>query len=233
MSDIWHILSRGVDKRIIFLDDEDRFRFIHDLFEFNDQNPVSDVFYTFNKSNKSSWDFVSPKIEKKPRKLLVDIYAFCIMSNHYHLLLSPLVENGVTQFMRKLNIGYAKYFNEKYDRTGALFEGRYKSIIIKNDAHFLYLPFYIHCNPLDIIDIGWRTGQLRKYNEAIKFLENYRWSSHLDYLGKKNFPSVINQNMLLDIFGGRKNYEKAINQWLSDMKISKQIQEMNTLLLEK
>ncbi|MEK7077754.1 MAG: transposase, partial [Patescibacteria group bacterium] len=104
-----HVLNRGVDKRTIFLDDEDRFRFIHDLFEFNDQGRVNNVFYLFNKYN----DIASHYIERK-RKLLVDIHAFCLMPNHYHLLLSPRVDDGIVKFMKKLGIGYAKYFNIKY-----------------------------------------------------------------------------------------------------------------------
>lgn len=225
MPEIYHILNRGVDKRKIFLDEEDRFRFVHDLFEFNDQKAVRTVLYNFKKfENKRRvnqyLDFVSPNI-KRPRELLVDIYAFCIMPNHYHLLLSPKVEDGVVKFMRKLDIGYAKYFNQKYKRKGTLFESRYKSILIKHEPHFYYLPYYIHLNPLDLKFPEWREGRLRNYRGAIKLLEDYRWSSHLDYLGKKNFPSVTNRQFLLEVFGEEKEYEKSIKQWLKDLELEK------------
>ena len=62
-----------------------------------------------------------------------------MMKNHYHLLLSELVENGMSLFLRKLNVGYAKSFNEKYERVGTLFQGRTKKILIENDAHFNYI----------------------------------------------------------------------------------------------
>jgi len=232
MSEIYHILNRGVDKRKIFLDEEDRFRFVHDLFEFNDQKNVRTVLYNFKKfenerRNNQYLDLRSPNI-KQPRELLVDIYAFCIMPNHYHLLLSPKIEDGVVKFMRKLDIGYAKYFNQKYKRKGTLFESRYKSILIKHEPHFYHLPYYIHLNPLDLKFPEWRERKLKNYREAVKFLEGYRWSSHLDYLGKKNFPSVTNRQFLLEVFEGEKEYEKSIKQWLKDL----ELEGIKNLILE-
>lgn len=225
---IYHVFNRGVDKRLIFLDRWDYLRFIHNLYEFNDQNPADHIGYNFKKSANLSADLRS----RQPKEKIVDIYAFSLMPNHYHLFLSPLVEGGITKFMRKLNIGYSKYFNQKNNRTGALFEGRYKSITVMNDSHFLHLPFYIHCNPLDLVDQGWRTGQLKDYNRAIKFLENYRWSSHLDYLGIKNFPSVINKNMLLDVFGDENKYRNDIYDWLKNQGLSTNINNIKPFLLE-
>lgn len=210
-----HTLNRGVDKRKIFLDEQDYFRFIHDLFEFNEQDWINTTYYRFHKSN----DIASRNIERKPRKLLVDIHAFCIMPNHYHLLLTSRVKDGISKFMKKLNMGYAKYFNQKYNRVGALFEGRYKSVLIKEEAHFIHVPYYIHCNPLDLKYPTWRNRSLKTPKAALKFLDSYRWSSHLDYMGKKNFPSVTNRNLLLKFFGGPKEYQKALEEWLEDMEI--------------
>ncbi|MEK7566700.1 MAG: transposase [Patescibacteria group bacterium] len=116
------------------------------------------------------------------------------MPNHIHLLLSPVAENGMPLFMKKFNGGYAKYFNEKYKRTGALFEGRYKRILIENDAHFDYILYYIHLNPLDLITPEWRDKKLNNFRKAMKFLDSYRWSSYLDYTGEKNFPSVTQRD---------------------------------------
>jgi len=189
MSEIYHILNRGVDKRKIFLDKQDYFRFIHDLFEFNDQNLVNNTFYAFQKFKNNVTEL--REIKRSSRKLLVDIFAFCLMPNHYHLLLSPRVKDGVSKFMHKLGTAYVKYFNQKYQRKGTLFEGRYKSILITNESHFYHLPYYIHSNPLDLKFPEWRKGKLRNHKEALKFLEGYRWSSYLDYIGKKNFTKSI------------------------------------------
>src|SRR3989338_28968 len=210
--DFFHTLNRGVDKRNIFLDDKDRFRFVHDLYEFNDQNRVFDVGYRANKS----LDIASQDMKKK-RKLLVDLHCFCLMGNHYHLLLSPRVENGISRFMKKLNMGYAKYFNQKYKRKGALFEGRYKSVAINTESHFIHIPYYIHLNPLDFVSPDWRNRTIKNSKAAIEFLENYRWSSFLDYLGRKNFPSITNRSFLLKFFKGTGNHRVEVLNWIKGM----------------
>lgn len=209
--EIYHILLRGVDKRKIFLQDTDYLRFIHDLFEFNDEENVNSTFYVFRK-NKNLQNFNTN--QRHPRKLLVNIHLFCLMPNHYHLLASPLSENAIPKFMHKLNKGYSRYFNIKHERKGTLFEGPYKSILVQNDSHFIHLPYYIHLNPLDLIMPEWRKGELKNYKESIRFLENYRWSSHLDYLGIKNFPSITQRKFLLNFFNSSKEYKKSIYEWL-------------------
>jgi putative transposase len=117
-------------------------------------------------------------------------------------------------------MGYAQYFNKKYARKGTLFEGRYKSVPIKNASHFTYIPYYIHFNPLDLIAPEWRDGELKNYKKAIDFLGKYRWSSHLDYLGKENFPSITQRYFLLDCFGGNKKYEQEVKNWLKEINLS-------------
>lgn len=226
--ELFHVVNRGVDKRKIFLDDKDFFRGIHDLFEFNDIEQVNNLTYYFKTNPK---DVGRPYIGDKgrrTRKLLVNIHAFCLMPNHYHLLLSEKVEKGVPLFMKKFNGGYAKYFNEKYERSGALFEGRYKRIIIKNESHFVHLPYYIHLNPLDLIAREWRERKLNNFTKAMRFLESYRWSSHLDYAGRRNFPSVTQREFLLGFFGDSKQYERGIKKWLLDLSSS----EINAITLE-
>lgn len=220
--EIYHTLNRGVDKRTIFLDDQDRFRFIHDLFEFNDREPSgkdSQRIFAKNMSNMS--DFASRTNEHKKRKLLVDILTFCLMDNHYHLLLAPRIKDGVVKFMRKLNIGYAKYFNEKYKRSGALFEGRYKSVLVEDDAHFIHLPYYIHLNPLDMFAPEWREHKIKNYEKSLQSLKNYKWSSFLDYIGEKNFPSVTSRNFLLEFFGGPAGYLRETANWLKNLSLEK------------
>lgn len=209
---IYHIYNRGVEKRNIFLDDRDYFRFLHDLFEFNDENSVFNVAYYFNSGSKEIKS-QGPKKEKKPRKLLVEILIFTLMPNHFHLLLKQKRENGIVKFMQKLGTGYTNYFNKKYERVGGLFQGRFKAVLISEEAHFIHLPFYIHTNPLDLIygsstSIDWR--------ERMKFLENYRWSSYLDYIGKKNFPSLTSREFLLEFWGGEKEYLKETEKWLRE-----------------
>lgn len=224
--EIFHILNRGVDQRNIFLDDKDYFRFVHDLFEFNDPDPVFNLGHFIDQGQYI--DLRSRYIERKPRRLIVEILAFCLMPNHFHLLARQKKNNGITRFMRKLGIGYAKYFNQKYKRTGTLFQGRYKIIPVHKETHFTHLPYYIHFNPLDLIMPEWRMGEIKNHQKAIEFLESYRWSSHLDYLGNKNFPSITQRGFLLKIFRGTENYQKTIKNWLKEMNLRK----MQNLILE-
>ncbi len=218
---IYHIYNRGVDKRDIFMDDEDRFRFIHDLFEFNDSNPSPNINNFLNSKKRESLEVGLPKIDKKPRKVLVEILVFCMMDNHFHLIVRQKIENGITLFMRKLGTGYTNYFNKKYDRNGALFQGRFKSVCVKDDSHLMYLPIYIHLNPLDLKFHEWREKKIKNYIEAIKFLDSYRWSSYLDYTGQKNFPSLINKDFVLSRVGDEKKYKNEIINWLKNFDESK------------
>lgn len=229
MPEIYHVLSRGVDKRKIFLDEKDYFRFIHNLFEFNNQEQSTMSSYLF----RHHFDIVSRnmEIERKQRKLLVDIHAFCLMPNHYHLLLNSKIKNGISLFMKKLNIGYVKYFNKKYKRTGTLFEGRFKSVLVKTQPHFIYLPYYIHLNPLDLVAPEWREKKILNWKKALKFLNSYRWSSHLDYTGHKNFPSITKREFLFEFFGNEKDYKKSIENWLKSL-ASTSIKDLNAVALD-
>ena len=201
------------------MDDKDYFRFIHDLYEMNDANPVINSLFYLNK-NKSSNIEVQPRYLKqerpeisknKPRELLVEILVFALMPNHFHILARQKKENGIVRFMQKLGTGYTNYFNKKHDRVGGLFQGRFKAVLVRNDAHFVHLPFYIHANPLDL---NYRSST--SIVEMVEFLENYRWSSFMDYIGKKNFPSVTSREFLLDFFGGAEEYKKATYEWIKD-----------------
>jgi putative transposase len=202
--EFYHVLNRGVEKRNVVMNDSDRARFLHNLFAFNDRNPAMHP------------DQPMRAQERMPRSLLVRIHAFCLMENHYHLLLSPAAENGIPFFMKKLNMGYAKYFNEKYSRSGALWQGKYKKKLIERDAHFLYIPYYIHLNPLDYFAPEWREGRVADIKGALAALSRYRWSSHLDYLGKKNFPSITEREELASIIGTKGRYEKEIQSIITN-----------------
>ena len=213
--EIYHVYNRSVEEKEIFVDDQDRFRFIHDLFEFNDEAPAVNFYY--KRPLIQSYEAKPRKIEQQKRKLLVEILAFVVMPNHFHLLLRQIKENGISNFMHKLGTGYTMYFNQKYERAGSLFQGTYKAILVNQEAHFIHLPYYIHFNPLDLKFPEWRDREIKNYKQAMKFLENYRWSSFLDYIGKKNFPSVTQREFLNEFFEGPENYKKDAMKWLKEM----------------
>jgi len=208
--ELWHVLNRGVEKRNVVLDDQDRFRFIHDLFVFNDTSPAQNI----AQPRREVFDF------SYQREELVRIHAFCLMSNHYHLLLSEKIAGGMPRFLQKLNMGYTKYFNERRGRTGTLWQGKTKKILIENDAHYLYIPYYIHLNPLDYTMPEWREGRVKDVHRALRELEMYRWSSHQDYIGTHNFPAVTHRTVVGELLGSPSHYQKEIAQIIKDSNLA-------------
>lgn len=204
----YHIYNRGVDSRIIYNEEPDYVRFIHDLYEFNDEKAAPH----YNWLNKKKGILNINK--NNPRKLLVNIHCFCLMNNHFHLILEQITDNGITKFMRKMGTGYTMYFNEKYERSGALFQGKFKSILIDNDEYMMHLSRYIHLNPVDTIDSSWREHGIKDTQYSLDFLNKYRWSSFMDYIGINNFPSVTKREFLNNYFKQTKDYMKFINSIL-------------------
>ena len=198
--EIYHIYNRGVEKRDIFLDDRDRLRFIYGLALFNTPQPSLNAGRTFNAP------LIEVQLQSRGQEKLVEIMAFCLMSNHYHLMLRGLVPDGIKEFMRKIGTGYTNYFNLKYQRVGSLFQGRYKAKPVLEEQHFIYLPFYIHTNPLGADD---------RSSTSIKKLEEYRWSSFHDYIGKPNFPYVLDQTFLNQFFETPERHYRDTIAWLS------------------
>lgn len=207
---IYHIYNRGVEKRNVFIDDNDYLRFIHDLFEFNDNKPSINLNYHTNQSSEVGL----PKIDRRKRKLIVELMAFCLMPNHFHLIVRQREEGGITEFMRKLGTGYTNYFNKKHERVGPLFQGKYKYIHLKKESHFIYLPYYVHFNPLELKFYSNKSTETNNVEEMFENLSKYKWSSLPDYLGIKNFPSVTQREFLNNFLGSPDQHKKEIFSWL-------------------
>lgn len=211
-SQIYHIYNRGVDKRKIFMDNQDYFQFINDLLEFNDKNPS-------NYLKQKVQEVEPPRRERggnsdsKSKEPLIEILSFVLMPNHYHLILMQKEDAGISKFMQKLGTGYTMYINEKYKRNGSLFQGRFKAKLIKHDNHLLYLPFYIHLNPIKLIEKN------LPFTKKWEFIKNYKWSSLKDYIGEKNFPSIINKKFLSETLGNKNKHTKEIKNYLRKDKV--------------
>ncbi|MDO8600913.1 MAG: transposase [bacterium] len=208
---IYHIYNRGVEKRTVFLGEKDYRRFIYGLHEFNNEQPATNI-YRLSLSDPSLFEV---RLQTK-RKSLVEILTFCLMPNHYHLMIRALSEHGITEFMRKLGTGYTNYFNLKYQRVGPLFQGKFKAALLEKEPHFIYLPYYIHFNPLELAP----APKNKSTGDLDKFLRSYRWSSHLDYLGISNFPIITQRDFLLDYIGGPDQYEKNVVKMLKERNFS-------------
>lgn len=206
---IYHLLNRGVEKRKVFLNDENYTRFIHDLKDFNTAESKGDISYYKRRQS----DIACPTKEKE----IVDILCWALMPNHPHIMLAEKEEGSTGRFSRKIFGGYTKYFNEQNDRSGVLFQGRSKIILVQKEAHFLYLPFYIHLNPLDLFQPGWKEKGIKDVRGAMKFLEEYRWSNYRDIIGKGDgeFSSVTNKELFFEMFQtSAKEYKKDLEEWI-------------------
>lgn len=207
---IYHIYNRGVEKRNIFIDNADRQRFVNGLYFYNDANPVINTSRLCEVSLRTSG-------RKEERQKLVEILAFVLMPNHYHLLIRTLVENSLTDFTRKMGTGYTNYFNIKHERVGALFQGKFKSVLIERDERLSYIPHYIHFNPIELINHQWKEREIKDFKKTFSHLKDYHWSSFPDYIGENNFTSIINKEILSEYLGDSKSYKKETLKWLREL----------------
>ena len=210
-----HIYNRGNSKQEIFLDDEDRDRFLKILYLCNSKNRI-DFRDHIVKRKINAWDF-------ERGETIVSIGAWVLMPNHFHLYLTFQTEarlpsgNNITDFMHRVMTAYSKYFNAKYKRTGSLFEGKFKSVHIDNDNQAKYLFSYIHLNPLKLIDSKWKEDGIKDKNKALEFLNNYKWSSYQDYLlNVRSENKILNREHFPDYFPTKELFKKEIFDWIKN-----------------
>ncbi|MBU3925941.1 transposase [Patescibacteria group bacterium] len=204
----YHIYNRGVEKRNIFQEKSDYERFLALLYLGNDIQPV-DIREHFREGGSFAELF-----NKERKENLVDIGAYCLMPNHFHLLLKPKTEEGLTVFMKKICTGYSMYFNLKNQRSGILFQGEFRANLADKDQYLKYLSAYIHLNPVKLIEAGWKTREIKNINKARKFLENYQWSSYLYYTGAKPSDPILNSKEFPEYFENSKEFNDFINDWI-------------------
>ncbi len=187
----YHIYNRGTEKRKIFLEDKDYERFIFILSEFNKIQRSAKILST-RKKDKGVDD----------HQPLVSVEDYSLMPNHYHVVLEQLEENGIAKFLQKVMTGYTMYFNKKYNRTGALFQGKTKSKHIDSDVYYNQLRAYIHLNPVELKDKNWKTnGKVQSIDTMMKFLNEYKWCSCKDFNIFKDYLSGKEQFLDFDVLG--------------------------------
>ncbi len=184
--EFYHIYNRGVDKRPIFSDRVDLERFFQSMCEFNTIKPIGSIFEnSFNK--------------KKGRmgKPLVQFIAYCLNPNHFHFLLTPLVEHGIEKFMQRLG-GYTKFFNERHSRSGSLFQGKFKANHINSNEYLLHASVYVNLN-----------YKVHKLKEG----SNLFLSSWDEYMSSHS-TSICSKSIILGQFRNKREYEKFANSSL-------------------
>lgn len=202
--EFYHLYNRGNSKQVIFHDDEDYSHFTKLIYLSNDKDNfnlryVDENFYDQTDKNK-----------------LVNIGAYCLMPNHFHLLITQTEEGSISKFMQKLSTAYSMYYNKKYERTGSLFEGKFKSKHIPHDVYLKYLFSYIHLNPVKLIQKDWKDIGIKNKPQALIFLRDYKHSSYLDYLGIKRKENVIlDTKSFPKYFPKAEKFQKEIFEWLS------------------
>lgn len=207
--EFYHIYSRGVEKRKIFVDEGDRRRFIALLFYCNDTNKIvmRDLF------GKDS-DFNNFK--KHKRETLVDIGAYCLMSNHFHILIHEKKDNGICQFMQKVLTAYTMYFNKKYNRVGPLFQSRFQAQHADEDQYLTFLYAYIHLNPVKLFQPDWVKNGIEDIKATKEFLVSYQYSSYIDYLDiERNESILINKDVFPEYFEKVEDFSKLVDDSLN------------------
>ncbi len=139
----YHVYNRGVDKRDIFMNKHDLDRFVLSVKLFNSIDPIVSI-----QSKRLEKIDVQRLVvaENSIEKPLVSIVCYCFNPNHFHFIVRQEVEGGISEFFKRLLGGYTKYFNEIHNRSGSLFQGRFKSNLIADDQYFLKIGPYVNMN---------------------------------------------------------------------------------------
>ena len=201
--EFYHVYNRGVDRRIIFPHKRDFDRFLESMKIFNTKENIGNLTRHDN---------------KKVKERLVDFIAYCINQNHFHFIITPLIKNGIEKFMHKLCMGHSKYFNAKYQRSGTLFQGKFKAVRIETEEQLLHVSRYIHLNPCTAYVI-----------KNIGDLENYSFSSYPEYLGKTSLQ-FCNKEMIFNYFKSKRLYQDFV---FNQADYQRRLEEIKHLVLEK
>lgn len=211
LNEYYHLYDRGCDKRAIFMDREDYWRFLTLLYLCNDRTKK------INMRDYKGLTFAEI-ISLERGDPLVSIGSYVLIHNHIHQNIKEIYEGGISLFAQKVLTGYTMYFNRKYNRTGSLFSSTFKIRHVANDNYLKYLHSYIHLNPIKIIQPNWKEKGIENFKKAQKFLNEYEYSSYQDYA----FPSIkraqrniLNMEDFPEYFEENGSFERNIKDWLS------------------
>lgn len=203
--EIYHVYNRGTDKRTIFEDPYDFQRFLQSLQEFNTLDPIGNIYAnSFNKKDTLLRDSVS-KSER-----LVEIVAYCLNPNHFHLLLRQTSDNGISKFMHRLGLGYTMYFNSKYERSGSLFQGKFKAIHVDTNEYLLHLSTYVNLN--------------NKVHQLRDSVSKSSWEEYMERI-KKGEVGICEKEIVLGQFGSAGEYKRFSENTLKGIREKRLLQD--------
>ena len=187
----YHVYNRGVEKRDIFLDEKDYPAFTGILKTYLSEEVENAL---------QGRALQAKRIRKHKLGEEVSLVAYCLMPNHFHLLLQQRFSTSITNFMRRVLTAYSMYFNERYDRVGSLFQGRFQAKEVTTDDYLLHLTRYIHRNPVEAKIV------------KIQNLEKFKWSSYPNFLGAAE-SGWVKSKAILDYFSSvdnKKDYRNFV-----------------------
>lgn len=207
-----HVLNRGGRGMDIVRDDKDRWDFIRLLFYHNDTY--------YNKNWERDLSHSSSAIFERPdhwpeRDPLVDIVAYCLHDNHFHLLVREIKENGISRFMQRLPNAMTKRFNKKYGGTGSIFQGSYQSRLIESDADLHNTCLYITVkNVFERFPAGGLSGAKANFEKAWQWALADSFSSFADYAGTRESP-LVEKGALEDRYRNTNEFKKEAKEFAS------------------
>lgn len=211
----YHVYDRGTEKRKIFLDPGDYERFMALIYVCNSKAPVR-MENLQRKKVERGRTLLKQVLEVVRVDTVVDVCAYCLMPNHFHFVLKERESGGISKFMQKLMTAYTMYFNKKYGRSGALFQGKFKATHASDDNYLKYLMAYVHLNPVKLIDPTWKESGIKDEIGARRFLQGYRYSSYVDYCETRRPEStLVNTDGIPEYYESGPNFESAVAEWLS------------------
>jgi putative transposase len=200
----YHLYNRGTEKRAVFIHAQDYARFTALLFLANSSRPV-DI-----KLQGSSLDEILKIDRGEP---IVAIGAYCLMPNHFHILAKEVVEGGISKFMQKVTTGYTMYFNKRNERTGGLFQGKFKAEHASDDIYLKYLFAYIHLNPAKLVNSEWREKGVSA--QEIRYVEEYQHSSYQDYMNiDRSRALILSKSEFPEYFVNTQSFQQEMQEWL-------------------
>ncbi len=189
----YHIYNRGVEKRTIFLDEQDYRVFLTYLKEALSPPPDPEAKHIDVTFKGSTFKGV-PKLPKNFHQK-IDLLTFALMPNHFHLLVHQANHKDIKSFMQSIVTRYSGYFNKRYKRVGALFQGIYKAVLVESDEYLLHLSRYIHRNPLEA---GKRLTEAHSSYPAYLGMQKISWLKPdiiLSFFEEKTLPLVITKKI--------------------------------------